>query len=62
MGHNFEIERQMLIGKIDILEMNVADLEKMLHAAYERLREAHDQLNSCIIELESATLSNKGDE
>ena len=42
---NAELERLKLVAQIEILEQNVADLEKRLANAYNRLRELDGQLH-----------------
>ncbi len=41
---NAEIERLKLVEKVNILERNVADLEKQLYDAYNRICELQSEL------------------
>lgn len=59
---NAEIERLKLVEKVNILERNVADLEKQVVYLQDRLREAQDQMYDCSKKLNSYMLQHKGDE
>ena len=59
---NPELERLKLVAQVEILERNVADLEKQVSYLEDRLRTVQGQLYDCSRKLDSYMLSNKGDE